>query len=67
MVNVDELRGKLVARNITHAEMAKILNITPKTFTSRLKKKIFMSDEIDIMVAVLGLEKDEAWRIFFAK
>lgn len=67
MVNVDELRGKLTARNITHAEMAKKLGITPKTFTSRIKKKIFMSDEIDTMVEVLGLDKDEAWKIFFAK
>lgn len=67
MVNTDELRGRLTACNITYAEMAKKLGITPKTFTTRIKKKIFMSDEIDTMVDVLGLDKEEAWKIFFAK
>ena len=67
MVDVDELRGKLAARNVTQTKMAEILNITPKTFASRMKKKMFMSDEIDIMVSVLKLDKDEAWKIFFAK
>ena len=65
MVNVNELRGRMVASNITYAEMAKKLGITSKTFSLRMKNKIFMSNEIDVMLDVLNLEKDEAWKIFF--
>lgn len=67
MVNVDELKGKMTARNITHAEMAERLDITPKTFGSRLKKRIFLSTEIEIMIEVLCLSIEDIMFIFFDK
>ena len=45
--------------------VAKMLNITPKTFYMRMKKGIFGSDEIQIMIDELHIEKP--MEIFFAK
>lgn len=67
MVDTDKLRGCLVENRITQTEMSEKLGMTPKTFISRMKQKKFMTDEIDIMVDVLGLNTQEAVAIFFAK
>lgn len=67
MVNVDKLKVEMFACNITHAQMAKKLGISPKTFGTRLKKKIFMSNEIEMMIDILKLSIEKAMAIFFDK
>ena len=45
--------------------MAKKLSITPKTFSLKLKRGRFGSDEIEIMIDTLNIKDPMA--IFFAK
>lgn len=65
MVNTAELRGIIAKNGKTQTDMAKILNITPKTFYVRMKKGVFGSDEIQTMIDVLHIENP--MEIFFAK
>ena len=65
MILVNELKGRIVARGLTQAEVAEKLGITQKTFASRLEKGFFTTPEIEKMVEVLELK--EPWKIFFAE
>ena len=65
MVNTDELRGLIAKNKMSQSDMAKKLNMTPKTFYQRMQKGIFGSDEIQTMIEVLHIENPID--IFFAK
>lgn len=65
MVNINELRGIIAKNGKTQSDIAKMLNITPKTFYSRMQKGVFGSDEIQIMITELNI--DNPMDIFFAK
>lgn len=65
MVNTSELRGVIAKNNKTQTEVAKLIGITPKTFYERMKKGVFGSDEIQIMIDELHI--DNPMEIFFAK
>lgn len=65
MVDTAELRGIIAKNGKTQTDMARILNITPKTFYVRMKKGVFGSDEIQTMIDVLHIENP--MEIFFAK
>lgn len=65
MIKTDELRGIIVKQNKTQKEVAKKLNISPKTFYAKMAKGIFGSDEIEIMIDELQIENPID--IFFAK
>ena len=65
MVDVNKLRGCIVSNGMTQEQVAKALGITPKTFYLRMKKRVFLSDEIEQMIDMLGI--DDPMPIFFAK
>lgn len=65
MVNTAELRGIIAKNGKTQTDVARMLNITPKTFYMRMKKGIFGSDEIQIMIDELHI--DNPMNIFFTK
>lgn len=65
MVDVNELRGIIAKNNKSQADVAKMLNMTSKTFYERMKKGVFGSDEIQIMINELHIENPID--IFFAK
>ena len=65
MVNINELRGIIAKNGKTQSDIAKMLNITPKTFYSRMQKGVFGRDEIQIMITELNI--DNPMDIFFAK
>lgn len=65
MVNTSELRGVIAKNGKTQSDVAKMLNITPKTFYMRMKKGVFGSNEIQIMIDELHI--DNPMEIFFAK
>ena len=65
MVNTNELRGVIAKNGKTQSDVAKMLNITPKTFYLRMQKGVFGSDEIQIMIDELHI--DNPMEIFFAK
>ena len=65
MVNTTELRGVIAINGKTQSDVARMLNITPKTFYGRMRKGVFGSDEIQIMIDELHI--DNPMDIFFAK
>lgn len=65
MVKTDRLRGIIAENKKTQTDIAKAIGITPKTFYMRMKKGVFGSDEIEIMIDVLKI--DNPMDIFFAK
>mgnify|MGYP001110834292 FL=1 len=65
MIRVDELKGIIAKRNKSQSDVAKIIGISPKTFYLKMKKGVFGSDEIQIMIDNLSI--DNPIEIFFAK
>lgn len=65
MINTDELRGIFAKNGKSQSDIAKMLNITPKTFYAHMKKGVFGSDEIQVMIDELHI--DNPMDIFFAK
>jgi hypothetical protein len=65
MVNTNELRGIIAKNNLSQTDVAKMLDMAPKTFYERMRKGVFGSDEIQIMIDNLKIENP--MDIFFAK
>ncbi len=64
MVDTNELRGIISKNGKTQTDVAKMLHITPKTFYSKMKRGVFGSDEIQIMINELNISNPI--EIFFA-
>lgn len=56
MVRTDELRGIFAKNKKSQTDIAKLIGVTPKTFYIRMKKGVFGSDEIQIMIDELHIE-----------
>ena len=65
MIDTNALKGQIVANGLTQEKMAEIIGITPKTFYLKMKKGVFGSDEIQIMIDTLHIENPA--KIFFAE
>lgn len=65
MIRTDELRGIIVKNGLSQLSIAKKIGITPKTFYEKMKKGVFGSDEIQIMIEELHIENP--MDIFFAR
>ena len=65
MVDTNKLRGCIVANGKTQEMVAKEIGITPKTFSMKMKKGVFGSDEIEKMILLLDI--DDPLPIFFAR
>ena len=64
MIKTDELRGIIAKNNKSQSDVAKAIGVSPKTFYMKMKKGIFGSDEIQIMIKDLNIENPI--EIFFA-
>ena len=65
MIRTDKLTGIIAEKGKTKKDVADAIGITPKTFYEKMKKGIFGSDEIQIMIAYL--EIDDPMAIFFVQ
>ena len=65
MVDTNKLRGCIVANGKTQEEVAKSIGMSAKTFSLKMKKRVFGSDEIEKMIDLLNI--DDPLPIFFAK
>lgn len=65
MVDTSALRGVIARNNKSQTDVAKMLGVAPKTFYDRMKKGVFGSDEIQIMIEELHIENP--MDIFFVK
>ncbi len=52
-------------KGYSQTDIAGFIGVTPKTFYDKMSKGVFGSDEIQIMIDKLGIEKP--MDIFFAK
>lgn len=50
LIDVNVLRGKIVERGKSQADVVKAIGITPKTFYDKMNRAVFGSDEIEIMI-----------------
>ena len=64
MIDTLKLKGKIVENGLTQADVAKRLDITPKTFSEKMRKGVFLSNEIEEMIELLSI--DDPVSIFFA-
>ena len=64
LILINELKGKILAKGYTQKKIAEEIGITPKTFSEKLKRGIFGSDEIEVMIEKLELKNP--MEIFFA-
>jgi len=66
MVNSQKLRGEIIAKGYTQEYIANQIGITPKTFTDRMKRGVFKSDEIEKIIEILQMDYGTAMSIFFS-
>lgn len=65
MINTNALRGIISEKGTSGAKVAEQLGITPKTFYDKMKKGVFGSDEIDMMIQILEIK--DPMPIFFMR
>ena len=65
MINTGKLKGIIVESGYSQQDVANQIGITPKTFYEKMKKGVFGSDEMQMMIDMLHIEDPAA--IFFAK
>jgi DNA-binding XRE family transcriptional regulator len=66
MINTNKLRGLFAERGFSQAKMAEKIGVTPKTFYNKMDKRVFDSDEIEMMIDVLRIPREDCMDIFFA-
>ena len=64
MVNVNLLKGEMAKNGYTQKSLADELGITAKTFSNKMRRKVFGTDEAQKMVEILKIENPIP--IFFA-
>ncbi len=64
MINTNELRGIIAREGMSQRGVAKELGMTQETFYRKMKKGVFDSDEIYMMIDLLNIEDPVA--VFFA-
>lgn len=57
MIDTNKLRGRMAENGVTGVDVANAIGCTPKTFYQKMKKGVFDSDEIDIMIDFLEIER----------
>lgn len=56
MIDTNSLKGIIVTNGLSQRKVAKKLGITEKTFYEKMKKGIFNSDEIEVMINILNIK-----------
>lgn len=64
MIDRNGLKAMIVKNGCSQKDMAKLLNMSTKTFYSRMKRGNFGVDEAKILIEALGIENPA--EIFFA-
>ncbi len=63
MIDVKALKAEVVRNGYTQEKLAKEIGMSARTFSNRLKKGVFGSDEIELMITILNIK--EPIPIFF--
>ena len=65
MIDTASLRAEMTRYGFTQKKMAESIGISPRTFSNKLKKGVFGSDEIEQMIHILKIQDPAS--IFFAQ
>lgn len=65
MIQTDKLRGIIAENGYSQADMAHAIGVTPKTFYNKMKKGVFRSNEIQILIEKLNIT--DPGEIFFTR
>lgn len=65
MVATDKLRGIIAERGLSQRKVAERIGMTEKTFYTKMKKGIFNSEEMSVMIEMLDITNPA--EIFFAE
>ena len=65
MIRTDALKGLIVEKGLSQVKVATAMGITPKTFYEKMKRGVFGTDEVEIMIELLVIE--DPMKIFFAQ
>lgn len=63
MIDTDKLRGVFAERGVKYYQVAEMIGVSPKTFSRKMKRGVFGSDEIEKMIN--GLCIKNPMEIFF--
>ena len=55
MVDTNALRAQWVKKGLKQSDVAARIGMKQKTFSSRMKKRVFGSDEIEKLISVLDI------------
>lgn len=55
MIDTNKLRGAWVSKGMNQSDVAKVLGVSDKTLSLKLKKGVFDSDEIESLIIVLDI------------
>lgn len=64
MLNVNEFLACITRKGMSREQVAKEIGMTPKTFSRRIKNRVFGSDEIEKLITLLDI--DNPMTIFFS-
>ena len=64
MIDINELKACIARKGLTQGDVAKELNMTPKTFYNHIQKGVFGSDDIEKMIVLLDITDPVS--VFFA-
>lgn len=64
MVKLNEIRGLIASNGLTQQKLAKMLNISNKTMTNRIKKGNYRIGEVEELIKILKI--DNPISIFFS-
>lgn len=65
MVQTNEIKAAIARKGMTQSDVAKAIGISNKTFCNRMRKRVFGSDEIDVMIDLLDIKDPMAF--FFSR
>lgn len=65
MVDTQKLKGAIVSAGMTQEDVAECLGMARKTFYQRMRRGIFLSNEIEQMIDILDIQ--DPLSIFFAR
>jgi len=65
MLDKNKLRAEWVKKGLTQTQVARVIGVSAKTFSLKLNKGVFGSDEIESMINALDIS--DPMNIFFAK
>ena len=65
MVDTNKLRAMWVAKGLRQADVARLIDMSQRTFSRKMKRGIFGSDDMEKLIDALQIS--EPCSIFFAK